>query len=50
MDVDVDEPALTIRWTIGACGADFVLPDAPRLHGVSGCGIPAMPLDIYSEK
>ncbi|KAL4258228.1 hypothetical protein AB1N83_009606 [Pleurotus pulmonarius] len=48
VDVDVDEPSVTIRWAILACGDDYTLPGSVGLHG-SSCGLPAMPLDIYVD-
>ncbi|KAJ3509994.1 hypothetical protein NLJ89_g4923 [Agrocybe chaxingu] len=31
VDVDVDEPSITIRWSIGACGEDSMLPGIQNL-------------------
>ncbi|KAI0770235.1 hypothetical protein C8Q74DRAFT_1201513 [Fomes fomentarius] len=49
VDVDVDEPALTIRWSIIACGQEFVLEGSAGSHGSKSCGLPAMALDIYVD-
>ncbi|OSD07271.1 hypothetical protein PYCCODRAFT_1430513 [Trametes coccinea BRFM310] len=49
VDVDVDEPALTIRWSILGCGQEFVLSGSPGSHGSASCGLPAMPLTIYVD-
>ncbi|KAH9850124.1 hypothetical protein C2E23DRAFT_735631 [Lenzites betulinus] len=49
VDVDIDEPALTIRWSIVGCGPDFVLPGSEGAHGSAGCGLPAMPLSIFVD-
>ncbi len=49
VDVDVDEPALTIRWSIIACGQEFVLEGSAGTHGSKSCGLPAMALDIYVD-
>ncbi|KAI0699303.1 hypothetical protein C8T65DRAFT_303943 [Cerioporus squamosus] len=49
VDVDVDEPALTIRWSIIGCGQTYVLPGSEGTHGSHSCGLPAMPLHIYVD-
>ncbi|KAI0333652.1 hypothetical protein GY45DRAFT_1271339 [Cubamyces sp. BRFM 1775] len=49
VDVDVDEPALTIRWSIIACGQAYVLPGSEGAHGSAGCGLPVMPLSIFVD-
>ncbi|KAI0648099.1 hypothetical protein C8Q79DRAFT_1008455 [Trametes meyenii] len=49
VDVDIDEPAITIRWSIIACGPEFVLPGSEGTHGSSNCGLPAMPLSVYVD-
>ncbi|KAL1950348.1 hypothetical protein VTO73DRAFT_5472 [Trametes versicolor] len=49
VDVDIDEPAVTIRWSIIACGEEFVLPGSEGAHGSSGCGLPSMPLAILVD-
>ncbi|KAI9058304.1 hypothetical protein FKP32DRAFT_1669200 [Trametes sanguinea] len=49
VDVDIDEPALTIRWSILGCGPEFVLAGSPGSHGSASCGLPAMPLTIYVD-
>jgi hypothetical protein len=49
VDVDVDEPAVTVRWSILACGQSFVLPGSEGTHGSSLCGIPNVPLNIYVD-
>ena len=50
VDIDVDEPAVTIRWSILACGSNFTLPGSEGTHGSSLCGIPSMPLFIYVDR
>ncbi|KAI0755042.1 hypothetical protein C8Q80DRAFT_1142550 [Daedaleopsis nitida] len=47
--VDVDEPALTIRWSIIACGPSYVLSGSEGTHGSGKCGLPAMPLRIFVD-
>ncbi|KAJ3556196.1 hypothetical protein NM688_g2160 [Phlebia brevispora] len=49
VDVDIDEPAVTIRWSILACGTNFTLPGSEGTHGSSSCGIPSMALWIYVD-
>ncbi|CAA7261582.1 unnamed protein product [Cyclocybe aegerita] len=49
VDVDVDEPSITIRWSIGACGEDFMLPGSAGVHGSDACGLPAIPLRFYVD-
>ncbi|EJC98157.1 uncharacterized protein FOMMEDRAFT_162515 [Fomitiporia mediterranea MF3/22] len=47
VDVDVDEPSVTIRWSALGCGGAYLLPGSPNLHGSSACGLPAIPLDLF---
>lgn len=49
VDVDVDEPAVTVRWSLVACGETYVLPGSEGTHGSSSCGIPNVPLNIYVD-
>ncbi|RDB18003.1 hypothetical protein Hypma_000763 [Hypsizygus marmoreus] len=49
VDVDIDEPSITIRWSILACGDEFVLPGSAGNHGSKGCGLPAQPLHIFVD-
>ena len=49
VDVDVDEPALTIRWSIIACGEPYVLAGSEGTHGSQKCGLPAMALSIFVD-
>lgn len=49
VDVDVDEPAVTIRWSIVACGQDYILSGSEGTHGSQLCGIPNIPLNIYVD-
>ncbi|KAH9922859.1 uncharacterized protein BXZ73DRAFT_51259 [Epithele typhae] len=49
VDVDIDEPALTIRWSIIACGDAYMLAGSAGTHGSNNCGLPAMPLHIFVD-
>ncbi|EKM79193.1 hypothetical protein AGABI1DRAFT_120632 [Agaricus bisporus var. burnettii JB137-S8] len=49
VDVDVDEPSITIRWSILACGQDFVLPESTGVHGSNVCGLPSSTLKIFVD-
>lgn len=50
VDMDVDEPSVTIRWSVLGCGTDFMLPNSPALHGSRSCGLPAVPLSFYVDR
>lgn len=50
VDIDVDEPSVTIRWSVLGCGTGFVLPNSPMLHGSRACGLPAMLLNFYVDR
>ncbi|GLB38323.1 hypothetical protein LshimejAT787_0501880 [Lyophyllum shimeji] len=49
VDVDVDEPSITIRWSIIACGKDFILPGSAGIHRTTSCGLPSQPLYIFVD-
>ncbi|KAL0570031.1 hypothetical protein V5O48_011929 [Marasmius crinis-equi] len=49
VDVDVDEPSITFRWSMLACGSDYVLPNSTGIHGSDSCGLPGIPLEIYVD-
>jgi len=49
LDIDIDEPAVTIRWSIVACG-ELALPQSKGIHGNAACGIPNIPVAIYVDK
>lgn len=49
VDVDVDEPSVTIRWTIIGCGQDFVLQGSEGSHGTNQCGLPPMALKFFVD-
>lgn len=50
VDVDVDEPSITIRWSILACGPEYVLPESTGVHGSDVCGLLSLPLRIFVDK
>ena len=50
VDVDVDEPAITIRWSLVGCGPGFVLAGSEGIHGSMGCGTPNVSLSIFVDK
>ncbi|EKM49539.1 uncharacterized protein PHACADRAFT_265076 [Phanerochaete carnosa HHB-10118-sp] len=49
VDVDIDEPSVTLRWSVVACGRNLTLPGSEGTHGDSLCGIPNIPIDIYLD-
>ncbi|KAH7924952.1 hypothetical protein BV22DRAFT_1195521 [Leucogyrophana mollusca] len=49
VDVDVDEPAITIRWSIIGCGEGYVLDNSYGIHESSSCGLPSMYLQIFVD-
>ncbi|KAI1793398.1 hypothetical protein LXA43DRAFT_1002371 [Ganoderma leucocontextum] len=49
VDVDVDEPSVTIRWTIIGCGQGFVLEGSEGTHGTEKCGLPPMALQFFVD-
>ena len=49
VDVDVDEPALTIRWSIIGCGNGFILEGSEGAYGSKNCGLPSMALEFYVD-
>jgi len=49
VDVDVDEPSISIRWSIIGCGDGYVLDGSVGIHESSSCGLPSMPLQIYVD-
>ncbi|KAH7915858.1 hypothetical protein BJ138DRAFT_880946 [Hygrophoropsis aurantiaca] len=49
VDVDVDEPAITIRWSIIGCGDGYVLDGSNGVHASSSCGLPPMYLQIFVD-
>jgi hypothetical protein len=50
VDVDVEEPSISVRWSILACGNAFVLSGSEGVHGNKLCGLPASPLYIFIDK
>ncbi|KAF7979664.1 hypothetical protein HWV62_41651 [Athelia sp. TMB] len=49
VDVDVDEPSITVRWSIHGCGDEFVLPNSSGIGGSPACGLPATALRIFVD-
>ncbi|KIJ61102.1 hypothetical protein HYDPIDRAFT_42883 [Hydnomerulius pinastri MD-312] len=49
VDVDVDEPSITIRWSVIGCGDGYVLDGSSGIHESSSCGLPSMYLQIYVD-
>ncbi|KAF9445391.1 hypothetical protein P691DRAFT_777608 [Macrolepiota fuliginosa MF-IS2] len=49
VDVDIDEPSVTVRWSILACGQGYVLPESTGVHGSNVCGLPSLPLRIFVD-
>ncbi|KAI0917244.1 hypothetical protein AcW2_007429 [Taiwanofungus camphoratus] len=49
IDIDVDEPAVTIRWSVIGCGSEFVLPGSQGTHGSTSCGVPSVPLKVFVD-
>lgn len=50
VDVDVDEPSVTIRWAVLACGNDFMLSGSAGVHGTNACGLPSTAMHIYVDR
>ncbi|KIM43209.1 hypothetical protein M413DRAFT_398230 [Hebeloma cylindrosporum] len=49
VDVDIDEPSITIRWSVLACGGDCILPGSAGVHGSNNCGLPTFPIHLYID-
>ncbi|KAF9267382.1 hypothetical protein L218DRAFT_684635 [Marasmius fiardii PR-910] len=49
VDIDIDEPSITVRWSILACGDDYTLANSTGIHGSRRCGLPASPLSIFVD-
>lgn len=48
VDIDVDEPSVTVSWSLVACGDSFELDGSSGIHE-SQCGLPSMALWIYAD-
>ncbi|KAG1844665.1 hypothetical protein DFJ58DRAFT_802371 [Suillus subalutaceus] len=48
VDVDIDEPSVTVSWSLVACGDSFELDGSSGIHE-SQCGLPSMALWIYAD-
>ncbi|KIK82205.1 hypothetical protein PAXRUDRAFT_154301 [Paxillus rubicundulus Ve08.2h10] len=49
VDVDIDEPSITIRWSIIGCGDGYVLDGSAGIHESTSCGLPPEYLQIYVD-
>ncbi|KAF9220533.1 hypothetical protein BS17DRAFT_787183 [Gyrodon lividus] len=49
VDVDVDEPSITIRWSVVGCGDGYVLDGSAGIHESTSCGLPPVYLQIYVD-
>jgi hypothetical protein len=51
IDVDVDEPSTTVRWSVMMCGDNgLVLEGTSGIHGSSHCGLPKDALRIFVDR
>ncbi|OJA09410.1 hypothetical protein AZE42_03076 [Rhizopogon vesiculosus] len=48
VDVDIDEPSITVSWSIIACGDNLELNESAGIHE-STCGLPSMYLQFYVD-
>lgn len=48
VDVDIDEPSITLSWSLVACGDNLELNGSSGIHE-SKCGLPSMALWIYAD-
>ncbi|TFY65664.1 hypothetical protein EVG20_g5425 [Dentipellis fragilis] len=48
VDVDIDEPSLTVTWSLVNCGEGY-LGGSQGIHRSNACGIPDTPLRIYVD-
>ncbi|KDQ62359.1 hypothetical protein JAAARDRAFT_189688 [Jaapia argillacea MUCL 33604] len=49
VDVDVDEPSVSISWSIIGCGSGYVLAGTEGIYGCDGCGLSAVALQIFVD-
>ncbi|KAH8825396.1 hypothetical protein DL96DRAFT_1448692, partial [Flagelloscypha sp. PMI_526] len=49
VDVDIDEPSISIRWSILACGKTNYLEGSGGIHGVEDCGLPKQQLSVFLD-
>ncbi|KAI0315808.1 hypothetical protein OF83DRAFT_1061455 [Amylostereum chailletii] len=49
VDVDVDEPSITVRWSLVACGRGVFLEGSGGVHGSADCGLPKATIDVYVD-
>jgi hypothetical protein len=50
VNIDIEERTVTIRWSLLGCGSSFILLGSKGLLGATTCGLPASPLDIFTDK
>lgn len=48
--MDIDEPSVTIRWSVVACGDDFMLPGSAGVHGTQSCGLPDTAMYFFVDR
>jgi hypothetical protein len=48
VDIDVDEPSITVSWSLVACGDSIELDGSSGVHD-SQCGLPSMALWVYAD-
>ncbi|KAG1761051.1 hypothetical protein EDD22DRAFT_954379 [Suillus occidentalis] len=48
VDIDVDEPSVTVSWSLVACGDSNELDGSSGVHE-SQCGLPSMALWVYAD-
>ncbi|KLO05535.1 hypothetical protein SCHPADRAFT_722030 [Schizopora paradoxa] len=49
VDVDIEEPAVGVRWRIAGCGEGFTLRGSSPLHGSASCGVLATSVKVYID-
>lgn len=49
VDIDVDEPSITIRWSILGCGSEYMRPGSGGQHGSRMCGLLNEPVHIFVD-
>ncbi|KAG2001810.1 hypothetical protein CC2G_013009 [Coprinopsis cinerea AmutBmut pab1-1] len=49
VDIDIDEPSVTIRWFVVACGGDSVLQGSKGVLDHKACGLPVTGVNIFVD-
>ncbi|VDB87493.1 unnamed protein product [Peniophora sp. CBMAI 1063] len=49
VDVDVDEPSITVRWSLIACGPGVALNGSEGIHGIAACGLPNRNISVFVD-